>query len=63
MVEGALAGREYLLGREFSAADVMIGSTLRWCAMMGLLGTDLPHTTAYLERLAARPAQQRATAD
>ena len=63
VVEGALAGREYLLGREFSAADVMIGSTLRWCAMMGLLGTDLPHTTAYLERLAARPAQQRATAD
>ncbi|HLK11513.1 MAG TPA: glutathione S-transferase family protein [Candidatus Binatia bacterium] len=63
VVEGALAGRDYLLGREFSAADVMIGSTLRWCGMMGLLGSDLPATGAYLERLTARPAQQRASKD
>jgi glutathione S-transferase len=63
VIEGALVGRDYLLGRDFSAADVMIGSTLRWCAMMGLLGADLPATTAYLERLAARPAQQRASKD
>jgi glutathione S-transferase len=52
-----------MLGEEFSAADVLIGSTLVWVQRMGLVGGDLPAVTAYLARLAARPAFQRATAD
>ncbi len=63
VVDRALAGRSYILGSEFSAADVMIGSTLAWVQMMSLLGGDLPATTAYLGRLASRPAFQRASAD
>ena len=62
-VDAALAGREYILGPEFTAADAMMGSTLKWCQMMGMIdGASLPNMQAYLGRLAARPAAQRATA-
>ena len=63
VIERALAGREYLLGREFSVADVMVGSTLAWARLMGLVSDVQPNLSAYLARLIARPAYQRATAD
>jgi glutathione S-transferase len=63
VVDRALAGRTNILGDQFTAADVMIGSTLAWAQMMGLLGSDLQAIPAYLGRLAARPAFQRASAD
>jgi glutathione S-transferase len=62
VVDGALAGRDYMLGNEFTAADVMIGSTLGWARMMGAIGSERKATAAYLDRLMARPAWQRATA-
>jgi glutathione S-transferase len=63
VVEQALAGRQFLLGNEFTAADVMIGSTIGWAAMMGLLGDTAPGVAAYASRLRERPAFQRASAD
>ncbi|MFN8546111.1 MAG: glutathione S-transferase family protein [Candidatus Binatia bacterium] len=63
VVERALAGRPHILGDEFTAADVMIASTLGWARMMGLVGADLPNVSDYLDRLMARPAAQRAFAD
>lgn len=60
VLDAAVAGREYLLGSQFSAADVMVGSTLAWCQMMGAIGSDVPNVAAYLGRLNARPAAQRA---
>ncbi len=63
VVDRALAGRTHILGDQFTAADVMIGSTLAWAQMMGLLGSDLQAIPAYMGRLAARPAFQRANAD
>lgn len=63
VVEEALAGRDFILGAAFSAADVLVGSTLWWYRMMGQLGSELPRVGAYLERLTARPAMQRAMAD
>ena len=63
VIEKALAGRDYILGRDFSTADVMIGSTVSWAQMMGLIGNDHPGIAGYLARLAARPAFQRANAD
>jgi glutathione S-transferase len=48
----------YLLGDQFSAADVMIGSTLAWASFMGLLDGQ-PALATYVERLAQRPAYQR----
>jgi glutathione S-transferase len=59
VLEAALDGKEFLLGRQFSAADVMIGSTLGWAQFMGLLN-DRPNLEAYVKRLAERPAYQRA---
>ena len=60
MIDAALAGREYLVGAQFTAADVVMGSTLAWCQMMGAIGGDVPNVGAYLARVSARPAAQRA---
>lgn len=62
VLTAALAGKTYLLGEQFSAADVMIGSTLGWSSFMGLL-EGRPELQAYVERLTQRPAYQRAQAD
>jgi glutathione S-transferase len=63
VVERALDGRQFILGNEFSAADVMLGSTLVWAQMMSLLGDQRAGTSGYLARMGARPAFQRAAAD
>ncbi len=62
VVNDALAGREWLLGSQFTVADVMVGSTLWWAHMMGLVSDRHPHVAAYLIRCSARPAMQRANA-
>ena len=61
VVERALAGRRYLLGDEFSAADVMMGFTLGAARLLGVL-VDGKHPAlhAYMARLEARPAFQKA---
>ena len=62
-VERRLVGRSYLLGEEFSAADVMMGFTLMAAQALGVLDDRHPPLLRYLERLQARPAFQRAQAD
>ena len=49
------------MGEQFTAADVVVGSTLRW-GMMFKLVPERSEFTAYTNRLAARPAFQRAEA-
>lgn len=61
-LEPALAGRSYLLGDEFSAADIMMGYSLTLAKRMLPLD-DRPNVNAYWERLWSRPAMQQATAD
>ena len=51
----------YLMGEHFTAADVVVGSTVRWALMFGLVPTR-PEFIAYVGRLEQRPALQRATA-
>lgn len=60
-MEGALEGRDYLLGERFSMADVIFGGTLRYMLLFKMLDPR-PAFTAYAERLAARPALVRANA-
>jgi len=55
-VERALAGRDYLLGPEFSAADVMMGFTLVAARMLGVLDDRYSNIARYVARLEARPA-------
>ena len=63
VVNGALAGKNFILGSEFSGADVMVGSTIAWAQMMGLVGADHGNVGTYLARLAERPAFGRSQAD
>lgn len=56
----ALAGGPYLLGETFSAADVYVGSEIRFAMMFG--APDLKGEKVfddYIARLSARPAAQR----
>ena len=62
VLEQALTGRPFILGERFSAADVMVGSTLSWAQFMGLLEGH-PELEAYVRRLSERPAFQRAQGD
>jgi glutathione S-transferase len=49
------------MGEQFTAADVIVGSTLRWGTMFKLL-PERPEFAAYIGRLAQRSALQRAEA-
>ena len=60
VVAGAITPGPYLFGDKFSAADVVIGSGLRWGMMFGLV-PKRDEFTAYVARLEQRPALQRAT--
>ena len=61
VVADAVARGPYILGEQFTAADVVIGSTLRFGMLFKLL-PEQPEFTAYTGRMAQRPALQRAEA-
>jgi glutathione S-transferase len=61
VVAAAVAKGPYLMGEQFTAADVVIGSNIRWGMMFKMI-PERPEFTAYAARLAARPAAQRAEA-
>lgn len=61
VVAQAVTPGPYLLGDAFSAADIVIGSQLRWGMMFGLI-PQRPEFLPYVERLNGRAALQRATA-
>jgi glutathione S-transferase len=63
VLEQALVGRTMLVGDDLTAADVMVGSTLAWAQMLGLIDAGTPAIAAYMGRLMGRPAFQRASAD
>ena len=62
MLADHLTERQYLLGDQFSAADVMNGSILGWAKSSGMLD-DYPHVLTYAARVTSRPAALRARAD
>ena len=57
-VDTALIGRDYLLGQEFSAADIQLGSTLYMALPLGLVADDT-NLKGWLNRLSQRPAVQK----
>jgi glutathione S-transferase len=59
VVADAVARGPCILGEQFTAADVVIGSTLRFGMLFKLL-PERPEFTTYAGRLAQRPALQRA---
>lgn len=62
VVEDAIGGREFIVGKSFTAADVVLTSAIGWIGFLGLLG-DHPKLAAYSKVHSARPAFQRAHAD
>ncbi len=58
-IERAITGRDFVLGSTFSMADVILGGTVRFMLRFKMIEAR-PALTAYAERLAARPAAQRA---
>ena len=61
VVGNAVAKGPYIMGDQFTAADVVIGSDLRFGMMFKML-PERSEFTAYTGRLAQRPALQRAEA-
>ena len=58
-VDEALAGKDYLIGK-FSAADIMLGHACFMSNRVGCVTGDMTNLKAYVERIAARPAFQKA---
>ena len=58
LAKAASAADPYLMGRQFTAADVIIGSGLRWATVFKLI-PERPEFTGYIARLNERPALKR----
>ncbi len=63
VVEKELSANDYLGGNEFTAADIMMGFTLVAAQMLGAIDQSYPNIAAYIERLSARPAFQKAASE
>ncbi|MEA2935723.1 MAG: glutathione S-transferase [Variibacter sp.] len=61
VVAKAVEKGPWLMGEQFTAADVVIGANIRWGMMFKMI-PERPEFTAYAQRIAARPAAQRAQA-
>jgi len=59
-LENHFGSGPWLLGDNFTAADIMMGFTLLAAQAVGVLDERFPVTTAYLARLLERPALQKA---
>ena len=62
MLSAALDGRDYLLGADFSGADIMVGHSCFMATVTGLI-VGHPVLKSYLARLQQRPAYRRAYRD
>jgi glutathione S-transferase len=59
-VDSQLAGKSYLMGDAFSVPDAYLFTVARWGAFVGVDIGALPNLSAFMERMAARPAVQEA---
>jgi glutathione S-transferase len=59
VVASAVSKSTWLMGDRFTAADVVIGSNIRWSTIFKLI-PERPEFLAYVQRIVERPAVQRA---
>lgn len=59
-VDKHLAGNEFLLGADFSVADIYLFVTLTWLGYVGIDPAQWPALVRFRDRVAARPAVQAA---
>jgi glutathione S-transferase len=55
-----LAGKDYLMGKQFTVADAYLFTVLRWTTPTKIDLSQWPNLGAYLARVAARPKVQEA---
>ena len=55
-VDAQLAGRDYLMGHQFTVADAYLFTVSGWPRVVGMDLSHLPHLMAYRKRVGARPA-------
>jgi glutathione S-transferase len=58
VIRKALEGRQYLVGDRLTTADLLIGSTLGWIQMTGVLKPE-GHLAEYMQRVTGRPSFQK----
>ncbi len=59
-VDGELAGKDYLMGKQFTVADGYMFTMLSWAERMKWDLSAMPNLMAYKARVAARPKVQEA---
>ncbi len=59
-IDGELAGKQYLMDNDFCVADAYLFTVTNWAKPMQLDLSPYPNLVAWRERVAARPAVQRA---
>jgi len=59
-IDGELAGKQYLMGEQFTVADGYLFTVTNWPAFVGLDISGLANLAAYRARVAARPGVQAA---
>ena len=59
-VDSQLAGKQYLMGDNFSVADAYLFTVTRWTKPMAIDLTPYPNLVAFMARVEARPAVQEA---
>jgi glutathione S-transferase len=59
-VDSQLAGRDYLMGNQFTVADGYLFTMLSWADRLKFELSDMPNLVAYKARIGARPKVQEA---
>lgn len=59
-VDGLLAGKQYLMGDDFTVADGYLFTVTNWAKPLGIDLSGFKNLVAYRERVGARPAVQAA---
>jgi len=61
-LDGALGGKDFLLGKSFTIADLNVASVLSWAPMMKLDLSSTPTAQSWLQKCLGREANQRVRA-
>jgi glutathione S-transferase len=62
VLNGALAGRDYLLGKSFTTADLNVAAVMSWATLSGVDLSAAPNVQAWVGRCLGRPALAKASA-
>ncbi len=58
-LDKSLAGKDYIMGKDFSIADAYLFTMIGWCKWVELKTAPYKNVHAYAKRVAARPAVKR----